>query len=218
MKNALKKILAVLLTLCMIFTVVPAVPAAVSADANSEPLAGAGYELIDKMQDATILHCWNWSYKTIEDNLELIAQCGFSAVQTSPVSQPKDHDWQGTISQEVGWPKLFGQGNWWKVYQPVDYAVANNGHTWFGTKAEFQSMCAKAEQYGIKVIVDVVANHMGNISGWQNSLSDISPQVGQFQGQKIPDIMTNPAYWHINDLQVAMAAAISRRAPWACRT
>ena len=49
------------------------------------------YELIDNMQDASILHCWNWSYETIEENLESIAKCGYSAIQTSPATQPKDY-------------------------------------------------------------------------------------------------------------------------------
>lgn len=48
-------------------------------------------------------------------------------------------------------------------------------------------MCATAEKYGIKVIVDIVANHMGNISGWQNSMSDIFPQVGEYWN---PEMMT----------------------------
>lgn len=138
------------------------------------------YELVDDVQDAAILHCWNWSYKTIEDNMELIAQCGYSAIQTSPVTQPKDYTYEGVVGTEVGTPGVGGSGNWWKLYQPVAFSVCDNGETWLGTKEELTSMCAKAEEYGIKVIVDVVANHMGNITGWKNSLSDVSLQVGEY--------------------------------------
>lgn len=88
------------------------------------------------------------------------------------------------------------------MYQPVTYNVCDNGETWFGTKAELTSMCAAAEKYGIKVIVDIVANHMGNIKGWQNSLADVSPQVGEYWN---PDMMTDESYWHINKLQVWMS-------------
>lgn len=160
------------------------------------------YELIDKMQDAAILHCWNWSYETIEENLELIAQCGYSAVQTSPASQPKDYTYEGVVGMEVGTPGYPGTGNWWKLYQPVTFDVCDNGQTWLGTKSDLESLCAKAEEYGIKVIVDIVANHLGNIKGWQNSMSDISPQVGQYFN---PDMMTDQSFWHINDLQIWMS-------------
>ena len=92
--------------------------------------------------------------------------------------------------------------DWWKLYQPVTFDVCNNGNTWLGTKAELESMCATAEKYGIKVIVDIVANHMGNIKGWKNALSDVSPQVGEFWNK---DMLTDESYWHINDLQIWMS-------------
>ncbi|MBQ3601362.1 MAG: leucine-rich repeat protein [Lachnospiraceae bacterium] len=161
--------------------------------------AGGNYELMNQVQGSSILHCWNWSYKTIEEHMELIAQCGYTAIQTSPATQPKDYTYEGNVASEMGYPGLHGKGNWWKVYPPVTFSVCDNGQTWFGTKAELESMCATAEKYGIKVIVDIVANHMGNISGWQNALSDISPQVGEYWD---PNMMTDESFWHINDLQV----------------
>lgn len=160
------------------------------------------YELVDNVQDAAILHCWNWSYKTVEENMELIAQCGYSAIQTSPATQPKDYNYKGVVGTAVGTPGVGGSGNWWKVYQPVTFSVCDNGQTWLGTKEELKSMCRTAEKYGIKVIVDVVANHMGNIKGWQNSLEDVSPQVGEYWN---PDMMTDESFWHINDAQVWMS-------------
>ena len=36
--------------------------------------ANKNYELVSNVQDAAILHCWNWSYSTIEQHLELIAE------------------------------------------------------------------------------------------------------------------------------------------------
>lgn len=52
-------------------------------------------------------------------------------------------------------------------------------------------MCDAADQYGIKIIVDIVANHLGNINGTGNSMSDISTQVPS-------DLRNNSSYWHIN--------------------
>ncbi len=175
------------------------------------------YGLQNKVQGSNILHCWNWSYSTIEAHMQLIAECGYTAIQTSPAQQPKDYNYSyvdkttgQTITvngdeeggREVGWPGRGGTGNWWKLYQPVTFDVCDNGHTWLGTKAELESMCATAEKYGIKVIVDIVANHMGNITGWKNSLSDVSPQVGEFWNK---DMLTDESYWHINDRQVWMS-------------
>lgn len=160
------------------------------------------YELVDDVQDAAILHCWNWSYETIEENMELIAQCGYSAIQTSPATQPKDYTYNGVVGTEVGTPGVGGSGNWWKLYQPVTFSVCDNGETWLGTKEELESMCATAEKYGIKVIVDVVANHLGNIKGWQNSLKDVSPQVGEYWNEAM---MTDESFWHINDYQIWMS-------------
>lgn len=160
------------------------------------------YELIEEMQDASILHCWNWSYNTIRENLELIAKSGYSAIQTSPATQPKDYVYKGVVDTKVGYPGKPGSGNWWKLYQPVTESICDNGQTWLGTKAELEALCEEAEKYGIKVIVDIVANHMGNIKGWQNSLADVSPQVGTYWNQ---DMLQDESYWHINDYQVWMS-------------
>lgn len=170
--------------------------------ASTQEASTNGYELVDNIQDASILHCFNWSYKTIEDNMQLIAESGYSAVQTSPATQPKDYTYKGVVGSEVGIPGYGGTGNWWKLYQPVTQSVCDNGQTWLGTKEELESMCQTAEKYGIKVIVDIVANHMGNITGWKNSLTDVSPQIGEYWNK---DMLTDASYWHINSYQVWMS-------------
>lgn len=158
------------------------------------------YGLQNDVQDGVILHCWNWSYNNIKNNMKLIAESGYSAIQTSPVTQPKDYTYDGEVSNDVGIPDGCGgsEGNWWKLYQPVSENICDNGETWLGTKDEFKEMCSEAEKYGVKVIVDIVANHMANIKGWQNSLSDVSPQVGKYCN---PDMLTDPSFWHINTTQ-----------------
>ena len=202
-KQVVSKVSAVTLALCMAFSGVEGFTTfSKNAGTVTANAAGTDYGLIGNVQDATILHCWNWSYKTIEENMELIAQCGYSVIQTSPCTQGKDYAWEGVIDTCVGWPKLFGQGNWWKLYQPVAECVCDNGMSYLGTKAELKSMCDAAEQYGIKVVVDIVANHMANVKGWKNELSDISPEVGTYWD---PDMLVNEEYWHINQYQVWMS-------------
>ena len=38
----------------------------------------------------------------------------------------------------------------------------------------------------------------GKEHGWQNSLDDVSPQVGTYWNE---DMLTDESYWHINDYQ-----------------
>lgn len=125
------------------------------------------------IQDGVTLHCWNWSFKNIEANMSKIASLGYTAIQTSPIQQAK----QST----TGYPT----NDWWVYYQPMGFHIDNSGSSALGTKAEFKSMCATAHKYGIKVIVDVVANHMGN----GNSGSGISPAV-------IADLKNDSTCWH----------------------
>ena len=106
------------------------------------------YGLTDEVADGTILHCFSWSFKTIEESLEDIALAGYSAIQTSPVNACYDG---GNAGME-----LYGEGKWYYHYQPTDWTIGNYQ---LGTRDEFISLCAKAEELGIKVIVDVAPNH-----------------------------------------------------------
>ncbi|MCR4714200.1 MAG: hypothetical protein K5751_07460, partial [Treponemataceae bacterium] len=98
--------------------------------------------------NGTILHCWCWSFKTIEENLPRIAEAGFTALQTSPINT--------CLEGENGGLDMMGNGKWYYQYQPVDWKIGNYQ---LGTRDEFRHMCEAAESYGIKVIVDVVPNH-----------------------------------------------------------
>lgn len=111
--------------------------AAVVSDENS--VSAGDYDLMDNIQDGVILHCFNWKYNDIKAELDNIAEAGFTTIQTSP-AQPGG-----------------GTGTWWWLYQPLGFYIGTNE---LGTKAELESLCKEAENYGIKVIVDVVANHL----------------------------------------------------------
>lgn len=144
----------------------------VSAVQKSEATVSASATLKDNVQDGVILHAFNWSYNSIKENLPAIAAAGYTTVQTSPVQQPKDYGTSNDVS-----------GQWWKLYQPVSMAIAQK--SWLGTKDELKSLCAEAEKYGIKIICDIVSNHMGNeIEENPNSLSE---QVKTYQ----PDFYEN---------------------------
>ena len=138
--------MSILLSLILVFGMLAVMPVSTaSADTTYETYA------LDNVQGGAVLHCFNWSYNNIKAALPDIAKAGYTAVQTSPVQRPKEYNASYTDS-----------GNWYKLYQPLGFSIAANGTTWYGTKAELTSMCNEAEKYGIKVIVDVVANHLAN--------------------------------------------------------
>lgn len=100
----------------------------------------ADYGLASNPQDGNILHCFNWKLSDIKAELPNIAAAGFTSVQTSPL--------QGNAGSGA---------EWYYAYQPYDFAIASSG---MGTKSDLQALCTEADKYGIKVIVDVVANHL----------------------------------------------------------
>lgn len=127
------------------------------------------YDLCESVQDGAILHCWNWSYNTIKNNLKAIASAGYSAIQTSPVQQSKSSAKTGSWSSE-----------WMKLYQPVSMSIAADSY--LGTKEELSELCEAAKSYGIKVIVDVVLNHFGNnnsgtIGSYAEAIETYSPEI-----------------------------------------
>ncbi len=110
------------------------------------------YGLLSEIQGGAVLHCFDWSYNEIKNNLRDIAFAGYTAVQTSPVQAPKDYNASYTDAKN----------QWWKLYQPLSFSIADGDTSWLGTRAELKALCETADQYGIKVIVDIVANHLAN--------------------------------------------------------
>ena len=181
-----RKVISVILVLCLLVSSIAVGSFAVTA-ANGDDdstLAAAGSQAPqDKVQGAAILHCFNWSYNNIKSNLSAIKAAGYTAVQTSPVQPPKDYN--------SGWTNTDGQ--WWKLYQPIDISIAN-GNTWLGTKSELQSLCTEADRYGIKVIVDIVANHMADNGLDRNGMDNVNSQVNS-------TLRNNSSYWHLENIK-----------------
>ena len=114
----------------------------------------AKYGLADDIQDGAILHAWCWSFNTIKENMKDIAAAGFTTVQTSPANECKD---TYPNMKLMGSDEVNGtDGCWWWQYQPTDWKIGNYQ---LGSRDDFKAMCAEADKYGIKVIVDVIPNH-----------------------------------------------------------
>ncbi len=147
-----KRAISIVLALCMIlscivcsgFTATAAEKkvATVSADKDIASTQ-ANYGLASKIENGNILHCFNWTLNDIKNELPNIAAAGFTSVQTSPL-QPHN-----------------ASGTWYWLYQPTDSTIGNE----LGDYNALKSLCSEADKYGIKVIVDVVANHL---AGWND--------------------------------------------------
>ena len=111
----------------------------------------AGAQTKKSIKEGAILHCFCWSFKTIEEKLPEIAAAGFTAVQPSPVNTCLEGDYGGLdfLGADL-------TGKWYFHYQPTDWKIGNYQ---LGTRDDFISMCKKAEEYGIGVIIDVLPNH-----------------------------------------------------------
>ena len=143
----MKKLLSIIMAVCIMTAglcisglVTPSVMSASQYSQTDTPVEGGN-----------ILHCMCWSYNTIKANLDDIKAAGYTAVQTSCIQPPKDYNVYDSTKANV----------WWHFYQPVDFCVAD-GNNWLGTKAELTSLCETAHEKGIKIIADVVVNHMAN--------------------------------------------------------
>ncbi|MDE6278032.1 MAG: hypothetical protein K2M06_07990 [Muribaculaceae bacterium] len=108
------------------------------------------YGLPANIQDGNILHLFCWSAKQAREMLPEIAEAGFTAIQLSPV--------QGNASAGA---------EWYYAYLPYDFAFRSSGTA--SSKSDLKNLCDEAHKYGIKVIVDVVANHINGKTSNRNS-------------------------------------------------
>ena len=138
-------VIAVLLTL----TVIPATFSAKSVD-DVAPTSAAStndYNLTSTVQQGNILHAFNWRMTDLVKYAPEIAAAGFSTVQISPIQTTKATANDGSYATD-----------WWSFYQPTDMKVGNA----LGTAADLQAATTELHKYGIKVVADVVTNHVMN--------------------------------------------------------
>ncbi len=63
---------------------------------------------------------------------------------------------------------------WHDLYRPYDLAFKSSGYC---SEADLQSLCQEAANYGIKIIVDVVANHVDKTAGYHDTWWDSNGRV-----------------------------------------
>lgn len=116
------------------------------------------------IQQGNILHCFNWPINEVKNALPDIAEAGFGSVQLSPLQRP---------DIKVGSP-------WHDLYRPYDLAFKESAG--MGSEADLKALCQEAAKYGIKIIVDVVANHVDKTTGYHDTWWDSNGRVRWYGG------------------------------------
>ncbi len=156
------------------------------------------YNLADSIRDGEMLQCFVWSFDEIAEHAEAIAEAGYTAIQTSPVQVCKEQ----TIDDGTGNPRR-AKDVWMMYYQPAAFTVEDGDDNALGNVESFVNMINVLHSYGIKVMVDVVSNHLGN-QWWAKYVCERSyyyePEIcgitdsnGVADYSKIPDMGT---YWN----------------------
>lgn len=102
-------------------------------------------------QPTAIFHAFNQQYSDIAKFACTLADQGYTHIQISPAQKSNP-------------------GNeWWKRYQPIDYSVIDG----LGTESDLKRLTDKAHSCNIKVIADVVFNHMANLDS-NDGIEDVS--------------------------------------------
>jgi len=100
----------------------------------------------------TVYHAFNQRFHEVKGKLDSLASV-YDGVQISPAQ------------------KSIGGHQWWGRYQPVDHCVIDG----LGSKEELADLCRHAKDKGIRIIADVVFNHMSVIAhrgDWQRAQRD----------------------------------------------
>lgn len=126
------------------------------------------FNLLDDPQEGVILHCFSWNIDNIISYLPQIAEAGFSSIQTSPLQPQLDYYQNGNWKDQ-----------WWKLYQPMGFTVADDNQNVIGSKHDLKRLCEEADKYGVNVIVDAVLNHLGggNSEQLNSNVKNYEPEI-----------------------------------------
>jgi alpha-amylase len=135
------------------FSIMNVVPTSASLPYTVPSMVGVGVQL------------FQWKFVDIaRECTDFLGPNGFSYVQTSPVQEHRSNQ-QGDNEK---YP-------WWLAYQPLGYNIGNR----LGTEQEFKDMVSTCKAANVKVVVDIVLNHMagqgssgtsgfGSTRGWSS--------------------------------------------------
>jgi alpha-amylase len=97
-------------------------------------------------QPVAVFHAHDQYYFDVKNFVCELAKQGYSHVQIAPTQKSNP------------------SGEWWARYQPVDYRYIEGR----GSETDLKSLIDTAHRCNVKVIADVVFNHMANMPEYQN--------------------------------------------------
>ncbi|KAK0427998.1 hypothetical protein QR680_010534 [Steinernema hermaphroditum] len=123
--------------------------------------AGANPYWYDKTQTLadrqTLVHLFEWKWKDVAKECEdYLQHFGFGAVQVSPANEHI----MLYVNDDVPW---------YVRYQPVSYQLNSRS----GNEQEFKEMVERCNRVGVRIVVDVVLNHMVGI-GQQKGVNNVN--------------------------------------------
>jgi alpha-amylase len=116
-------------------------------------LLAFGFHSIAAEQPIALFHAFDEHYSNVETFVCELAEQRYSHIQIAPAQKSNP------------------SSEWWARYQPVDYSVIEGR----GSEEQLKKLIAKAHTCKVKVIADVVFNHMANLNGNLN-FPNLSPQ------------------------------------------
>jgi alpha-amylase len=118
-------------------------------------------------QPVAIFHAFNQKYSEIDDFVCTLANQGYSHIQISPAQQSNPNNVNLNPSAPVN--------AWAGRYQPVSYKVIDG----LGSEQDLKTLTNKAHSCKIKVIADVVFNHMASMNEYSSLTNWEHPTFAQ---------------------------------------
>ena len=210
-KRRIVKWLSAILCMIMVLTILPAIPASAATSLRGESIyqimvdrfydgdptnnaTGEAFRYTENTQDDfRYMHGGDW--QGIIDKIPYIKGMGYTAIWISPVSDPQL--WGIPDPNGTQWPTAYHGYN---VYDP------NRANRYFGTedaqesKEKLKVLVDTCHENGIKVILDVVPNHVGDyLQGIGDSAQYLTNASGLKAGTQLQPVAPfNNVQWYHN--------------------
>lgn len=211
MYKRIAKLMSAILCMALIFTILPAIPASAATSLRGESIyqimvdrfydgdptnnaTGEAFRYTENTQDDyRYMHGGDW--QGIIDKIPYIKGMGYTAIWISPVTDPQL--WGIPDANGTQWPTAYHGYN---VYNP------NRANRYFGaedpqeSKAILKELVDTCHENGIKVIIDVVPNHVGDyLQGIGSDAHYLTDSTGLKEGTQLQSVAPfNNVQWYHN--------------------
>lgn len=115
-----------------------------------------------------IYHAFDMKFTDITLKLSELKTQGFSHIQLSPIQKCRKNI-GNVLLKKKKMEKEPEYKTWWLAYQPYNYDIGN----FYGSEDEFKKLVTEANKKELKIIVDIVINHISAIEEYEYPIYDI---------------------------------------------